>query len=201
MAAPPAQPERRQNTSHSASSLRSPITGLQSVLANASPQFWKMPSRSTVSTPVALASAAAWFASGERRLLAGIDFGSETMFMPRLYAAEQGGQPCNRGLIGSLRQLAVMGQVAEPRQAGLELQFDGAGRAVPLLADHDSGLAMHQRHVQLPFLVFRRAGPRLLVGEIVFLTDHEHHHVSVLFDRPGFTQVRQWRTLVVAALR
>ena len=28
MAAPPAQPERRQNTSHSASSLRSPITGL-----------------------------------------------------------------------------------------------------------------------------------------------------------------------------
>ena len=29
----PDQPERRQNTSHSASSLRSPITGLQSILA------------------------------------------------------------------------------------------------------------------------------------------------------------------------
>ena len=33
MAAPPDQPERRQNTSHSASSLRSPITGLQSISA------------------------------------------------------------------------------------------------------------------------------------------------------------------------
>src|SRR5713101_3939439 len=106
-------------------------------------QFATMALRSTVSTPVAAASAAAWFASGERMVLAGIDFGSETRFMPRLYAAEQGGQPCNRGLIGSLRQLAVMGQVAEPRQAGLELQFDGAGGAVPLLADNDFGLAVH----------------------------------------------------------
>src|SRR6266446_5334661 len=54
-------------------------------------QFATMASRSTVSTPVADASAAAWFASGDRMELAGIDFGSETMFMPRPYAAEQGG--------------------------------------------------------------------------------------------------------------
>ena len=44
IAAPPAQPERRQNTSHSASLLRSPITGLAD-LAKASPLFWKKPSR------------------------------------------------------------------------------------------------------------------------------------------------------------
>src|SRR5713101_3517785 len=152
-------------------------------------QFATMASRSTVSTPVAVASAAAWFASGERMVLAGIDFASETMFMPHFTRRSGAVQPGNRGLIGSLRQMAVMRQIAEPRQAGLELQFDGAGGAVPLLADDDFGLAVHQRHVQLPFFVFRRAGPRLLVGEIVFLAEHEHHHVGVLFDRAGFTQV------------
>src|SRR6266852_2837831 len=60
-------------------------------------QFATMASRSTVSTPVAAASAAAWFASGERMVLAGIDFGSETRFMLRLYAAEQGGSTVQPG--------------------------------------------------------------------------------------------------------
>src|SRR5713101_606811 len=60
-------------------------------------QFATMALRSTVSTPVAAASAAAWFASGERMVLAGIDFGSETRFMLRLYAAEQGGSTVQPG--------------------------------------------------------------------------------------------------------
>jgi len=54
-------------------------------------QLAQIASRSTVSTPVAAASAAALLASGERTELAGIDFGSETMFMPHFYAQRRGG--------------------------------------------------------------------------------------------------------------
>ncbi len=97
-----------------------------------------------------------------------------------------------------VRQMAVLRQIAEPRELALELQFDGAGRAVALLADDDFGLAVHQRHVELPFFVFRRADARLLVGEVIFLAIHEHHDVGVLLDRAGFTQVGQLRALVVA---
>ena len=95
--------------------------------------------------------------------------------------------------------MAVMRQIAEPRHGGIELQFDGAGRAVPLLADDDFGLAMHQLHVELPFFIFRRAGPRLLVSQIVLFPEHEQDDVGVLFDRAGFSQIGQLRTLVVAA--
>ena len=69
-----------------------------------------------------------------------------------------------------------------------------------LLADDHFGLAVHQRHIELPFLVLGRADARLLVGEIIFLAIHEHHDVGVLFDRAGFAQVRQHRALVVAGI-
>ena len=36
--------------------------------------------------------------------------------------------------------------------------------------------------------------------QIVFLTEHEQHHVGVLLDRAGLAQVRKLRPLVVAAL-
>src|SRR3954470_4328749 len=156
-------------------------------------------SRSTVITPVAVASAAAWFASGESIEPTGADFGSVTMFMPHFYAPRDGGSTGQPASVGSFRQMAVMGRIAELRHGGIELQFDGAGRAVPLLADDDFGLAVHQRHVELPFFIFRRAGPRLLVGQIVLFPEHEQDDVGVLFDRAGFSQVGQLRTLVVAA--
>jgi hypothetical protein len=82
--------------------------------------------------------------------------------------------------------MAVLGEIAEPRQAGFELQFHGAGGAMALVADDDFGLAVHQRHVELPFFIFRRARTRFLVGEVIFLAEHEHHHVGVLLDRAGF---------------
>src|SRR5258707_14656755 len=112
---------------------------------------------------VAAASAAAWLASGERSVLRGIDLGSETMFMPRFYAAPDGRSTVQTASITSLRQMAVMRQIAEPGQAGFELQFNRAGRAVALFADDDFGLAMNQRHVQLPFFVFRRARAGLFI--------------------------------------
>src|ERR1700738_2070016 len=158
-----------------------------------------MASRSTVRTPVAVASAAAWLAAGKTRVPGGWDFGSETMFMPYFKLRAFAVQPGAAASIASIRQMAVMRQIAEPRHAGLELQLDSAGRAVALLADDDFGLAVHQRHVELPFFVFRRARAGLLVGEIIFLAEHEHHHVGVLLDRAGLTQVRQLRALVVAA--
>src|ERR1700724_4555580 len=163
-------------------------------------QFATMASRSTVRTPVAVASAAAWLASGESRLRGGRDFGSETMFMPYFKLRAFAVQPGAAASIASIRQMAVMRQIAEPRHAGLELQLDSAGWAMALLADDDFGLAVHQRHVELPFFVFRRSDPRFLVGEVIFLAVHEHHHVGVLLDRAGFTQVGQLRAFVVAAL-
>src|SRR5258708_21856751 len=101
-----------------------------------------MASRSTVRTRVAAASAAAWFASGESRLPPGIDFGSDTMFMPHFYAAPDGRSTVPTASITSLRQMAVMRQIAEPGQAGFELQFNRAARAVALFADDDFSLAM-----------------------------------------------------------
>src|SRR3954452_19013970 len=80
-----------------------------------------------------------------------------------------GVQPGSRTSVGPLRQMALMREIAEAGELPFEMQFDAAGRAVALLADDDLGLAMDQRHVELPFLVFGRAGARLLVGEIVFL--------------------------------
>src|ERR1700722_3986115 len=126
-----------------------------------------MASRSTVSTPVAVARAAAWFASGERMVPTAL--GSETMFMPHFTRGRPAVQPGRPASIGALRQVAVDGQIAEPRELALELQFDGAGRTMALLADDDFGLAVHQRHVELPFLVFRRPDSRFLVGKIIFL--------------------------------
>src|SRR5260370_41233508 len=104
-----------------------------------------MASRSTVRTPVAAASAAAWFASGERRLPPGIDFGSETMFMPRFYAAPDGRSTVQTPSITSLRQMSVMRQIAQPGQAVFELQFNRAGLAVWLLTEGDFVIAMSHR--------------------------------------------------------
>ncbi len=68
-----------------------------------------------------------------------------------------------------------------------------------LLADDHLGLAVHALHVLLPLQVVFGAGLGLAVVEVVFLAIDEHHHVRVLLDRPGFTQVRELRALVVAA--
>src|ERR1700676_5333561 len=163
-------------------------------------QLAQMASRSTVSTPVAAATAAALLASGESTELAGIDLGSEAMFMLYFTRRPAAVQPREPGLVRSVGQMVVQRQIAEPGETGLELQLDRAGGAVALLANDHFGLAVHQRHVKLPFLIFRRARAGFLVRQIIFLAEHEHHHVGVLLDRAGFTQVRQLRALVVAAL-
>jgi len=75
--------------------------------------------------------------------------------------------------VSAIRQLTVMGEVAEPRHRGFELQFDAAGRAMALLADDDFGLAEREIHVGLPFLVFRRAGAGFLVRQVIFLAIDE----------------------------
>ena len=41
-------------------------------------------------------------------------------------------------------------EIVETRHRGFELQIDGAGRTVALLADDDLGLAVHGRHLDLP---------------------------------------------------
>jgi hypothetical protein len=35
---------------------------------------------------------------------------------------------------------------------------------------------------------------------VVFLAEHEHHHIGVLLDRAGFAQIRKLRALVLAVL-
>src|SRR5258707_15244601 len=109
-----------------------------------------MASRSTVSTPVALASAAAWFASGERMELAGIEFGSETMFMPRLYAAEQGGSTMLAGSVRSIWQCFRIGKIGESRKSPIEMYWDGSGGAVSLFRNNYFGLASVRGYLSLP---------------------------------------------------
>src|SRR5205809_3921501 len=155
-----------------------------------------MASRSTVSTPVAVTRAAAWFVSGESRVPCGMDLGSGAMFMPHFRRRNAAIQP-QFASIAAVGQVAILREIAEARELAFELYFHGAGGAVALLADDDFGLAVHQRHVELPFFVFGRADTRLLIGEVIFLAIHEEHDVSVLLDRTGFAQVGQLRPLVV----
>src|ERR1700730_6715425 len=172
-----------------ASALITPAHSAGTAVFSSLRQFATMASRLTVKTPVEAASAAIWFASGESAEPAATGLGSGTIFIPLFYAPGCGGSTAE-GLIRSIRQMAIVGQIAKPRHGGVELQFDGTGRAVALLADDDLGLAVHQRHVELPFFVFRRARARLLICQIIFLAEHEHHDVGILFDRTGFAQVR-----------
>src|SRR6516165_7655413 len=94
-------------------------------------QLATMASRSTLSTPVAVASAAALFASGERMEFAGIDFGSEAMFMPYSKRGKAAVQPPMAGtLVGSVGQLVFEHEIAKARDGGVEVELDGAGRTV-----------------------------------------------------------------------
>src|ERR1041385_5183038 len=119
---------------------------------------------------------------------------------PYIDALAGGVKPPSAALVANpLRHMVVGAEIAESRHRRLELQLHRAGRAVALLADDDLGLAVHQRPLGLPLQVLFAAGPRLLVAQVIFFAEHEQHHVGVLFDRAGFTQVRELRALVVAA--
>src|SRR5205814_8240830 len=108
-----------------------------------------MASRSTVSTPVAVTSAAAWFASGESRVPCGMDLGSGAMFMPHFKRRNAAVQPPFAS-IAAVGHVAILREIAEPRELAFELDFHGPGGAVALLADDDFGLAQRAVHVQLP---------------------------------------------------
>src|SRR3954467_5909780 len=146
-------------------------------------QLATMASRSMVRMPgavtVAAASAAAAFASGDSRSAAVTDFRSEAAAMPDPTRRHAVVQPCKAMSVRPLRQVALIGEIAKSRELAFEMQFDHAGRSVTLLADDDFGLAVDQRHVELPFFVFRRTRSRLLVGEVVFLAIDKHHDVGV----------------------
>ena len=71
----------------------------------------------------------------------------------------------------------------------MNASFDGAGRAVALLADDDLGDA-------LGFLV------RLAVGvAVLLLAEDEHDDVGVLFEGAGLAQVGELRPVIGARLR
>ena len=68
-----------------------------------------------------------------------------------------------------------------------------------LLADDHFGATVQTLHLFLPdrhFIQLVIAG--FFAFLIVLLAEHEHHDVGILFDRPGFTQVRQLRALIFA---
>src|SRR5438067_10119280 len=98
-----------------------------------------MASRSTVSTPVAVTRAAAWFASSESGVPCGMDLGSGAMFMPHFRRRNAAVQP-QFASIAAVGQVAILGEIAEACELAFELHFNGAGGAVALLADDDFGL-------------------------------------------------------------
>ena len=132
--------------------------------------------------------------------LRGIDFGSETMFMPhftrRAGAVQPRGRVCSRSVpANGLSCARSLKRVNWPSNCSSTVPV-GPWRCLPMMT---SALPCASDHVELPLLVFGRADPRFLVGEVIFLAVHEHHDVGVLLDRAGFTQVGQLRALVVAA--
>ena len=91
-------------------------------------------------------------------------------------------------------------EIGEARYCGVELQFDGAGRAVALFADDDLRLALHAFTFGQPFGEFfpvRLRGLAHLV--IIFLAEHEQHDVGILLDRARLAQVGKLRTFIIAA--
>ena len=54
----------------------------------------------------------------------------------------------SRSAISRFGHLIVARKIVEARDGRVELQVDGAGRAVALLADDDFGLAVHGGHLQ-----------------------------------------------------
>ena len=92
-------------------------------------------------------------------------------------------------LLSSFRQHIVLGEVAKARELTFEGQFDGSDRAVTLLSNDDFGLARDLAHLGHLVGKFRRSLVRFVSFHIIFLSEHEHHDVGVLFDRARFTQV------------
>src|SRR5260370_26195661 len=104
------------------------------------------------------------------------------------------------GPLDPFRHLIVAREVIEASNRRVELDIDGARRPVALLADDDLGLAVYAGHLHLPFRMLVGAGPRLLVAQVVFFTEHEKNHVGVLLDRARLAQVRELRPFVFPVL-
>ena len=99
-------------------------------------------------------------------------------------------------------------EVVEAGEFALEVQFDGADRAVALFGDDDLGhiagvfqalfpLFLFLHEVLVGFALVLR---RLVPFQVVFLAENEHHHIGVLFDGAGLPEVGQLRAFVVALL-
>src|SRR5690349_5501560 len=68
-----------------------------------------------------------------------------------------------------------VGQIGEARHVRVEVQLDGPGRSVALLAEDQLGLAVHLLHLGHPLEVLLGAHAGLLVLQVVLLAEHEHH--------------------------
>jgi len=106
---------------------------------------------------VAVASAAAWFASGDRMELSGSDFGRERCSYRTLRGARVVQPYEHSELRYAVGQIIIFDEITKSRELPLELQFDSARRSVALLGDNDFSLAESEIHFELPFLMFGRA--------------------------------------------
>ena len=71
----------------------------------------------------------------------------------------------------------------------------GPWRCLPMMT---SATPVHLVHQVLPFLMLGGVGAGLLAGEVIFLAVDEEHHVGILLDGAGLSEVGQLRALVVA---
>ena len=90
-------------------------------------------------------------------------------------------------------------EVAEAGEFALETQFDRADRTVTLLADNHltdiHGAAAFFLPGGIFLVIFHRW---FFAAQVIFFTIHEHHHIRILFDRTGFTQVGKLRFFIIA---
>src|SRR6185295_607790 len=78
----------------------------------------------------------------------------------------------------------LAGEAAERGFVSIEIELDVPGRAIAVLADQDFGDVWFSR----------------VFASINFIAINEHHYICVLFDGPGFAQIRELGAAVSTAV-
>lgn len=82
-------------------------------------------------------------------------------------------------------RIDLAGEIFERGGLVIEREFDGSGRSVPLFGNDDFGYIV---------------GDKIRFGlTIIVFTVQEHDNVGILFDRPGFAQIRHTWSVSVSA--
>ena len=74
-------------------------------------------------------------------------------------------------------------QIAKASESAFKAKLNGSNRAVPLLSDNDFRFPMQPLHFILPQShFFKIVIARFFAFFVILLSEHEHHHIGILFN-------------------